>query len=84
MFVLMDERPPGLNKNSLGQPEAIQKLIISSQLFEFGLVGNRQFMTPLCPARSQYLAAIGGLHPLTETMDRFTAPSVRLKCTLHE
>ena len=79
---MMPEMAP--NKNSLGYPEAIQKLIISSQLFQLGLVGNGQFMTTLCPAGSQHFAAIGGLHPPAETMDRFAAPSVRLKCTLHE
>ncbi len=41
-------------------------------------------MTTLCTAGSQHFAAIGSLHPLAEAVDRLTATSVRLKCTLHE
>ena len=53
-------------------------------LLKLRLVRNRQFMTTLCTTGSQYLTAIGGLHPLAETVDRLTAASVWLKCTLHE
>jgi len=40
-------------------------------------------VTTLCTPASQYFAAIGGLHPLAEAMNRLAATSVWLKCALH-
>ena len=54
-----------------------------SCLFQFRLVGNGEFVTPLCTAASQYFTTVGGLHPLAEAVNRLAATSVWLKCTLH-
>jgi hypothetical protein len=40
-------------------------------------------MAAFSTAATQYFSAIGGLHAFTETMNRFTAAAMRLKCTFH-
>ena len=52
-------------------------------LFQIRFVRNRQFMTALGPAAGQYLAAIGGLHTFTESVNGLAATRMRLKCTFH-
>jgi hypothetical protein len=41
-------------------------------------------MTTLTATGSQYFAAVGSLHTLTEAMYRLTAAAVRLVCTFHD
>jgi len=53
-------------------------------LFQFAFVANGKLMTALCTAAGQYLAAIGSLHTLAETMYRFATAIMRLECTFHD
>jgi hypothetical protein len=53
-------------------------------LFQLPLVRNGQLSAAFCTATGQYLAAIGCFHALSETMYRFTAAAMRLKCTFHD
>jgi len=52
-------------------------------LLQFSFVGNGQFPAAFGPAAGQHFTAIGCLHTLPETMYRFAAFTMRLKCTYH-
>gem|GEM_PF-3612010 len=52
-------------------------------LFLPEFLGYRQFMASFLPAACQYFTAVGGLHPLAESVNGFTAAGMRLECTFH-
>ena len=52
-------------------------------LFQPAFIRYCQFLTALCPSAGQYLAAIGSLHTLTETVNGLAALTMRLESTFH-
>ena len=52
-------------------------------LFQFSLIRNRQLQATFGSAAGQHFTAIGSLHSLSETMHRFPAAVMWLKCTFH-
>lgn len=56
---------------------------IRGGLFQFRFVRNSQFLTTLFTTASQNFTAVGGLHPLAETVNALAATSMWLKCTFH-
>ncbi len=74
------------NKNSsclqAGAINYLRQRMISL-LLQFAFRRNTEFLPALCTAAGQYLAAIGSLHTLTETVNGFTAAAVWLKCSFH-
>jgi hypothetical protein len=77
-----------INKNSSCRKAELfnyfcQQYADTAGLFLLVLAGNREFFTAFPTPARQYLAAIRCSHTFTETMNGFTATTMRLKCTFH-
>lgn len=55
-----------------------------SILFQPFFIGNRKLFAAFFSPAGEYGTAVGGLHPLTETMHGFTATLVGLESTFHD
>lgn len=63
--------------------QVFKSVISPARLFKLPFIGNGQLNATFGPAAGQHFAAIGSLHSLSETMHRFSAAVMGLKCTFH-
>jgi hypothetical protein len=72
---LKTKKPPVLTGEYLAEIEVL--------LLQLPLIRNTQFLAAFSATASQNLTAIGCFHALTETVNGFTALTMRLVCTFH-
>jgi len=83
MFPALQAFRPGECVRFRGDDTGFKSLRRFFRLLQLPFIGNRQLKPSFCAATGQYLAAIGGLHSLSETMHGFPATVMGLKCTFH-
>jgi hypothetical protein len=69
----------GANLNYISLP-----IVKKQNLLQLTFVGNGKLFPAFSASRCEHCPAIASFHALSEPMNSFSPPPVRLKCTFHD